>query len=143
MSGRRPAKAKVAKFLNKLHQQYQKVMSTGQKWLRREFRKHKSRPLWLRLGLVTWQVITTLITQIQKNVKKYWKGREQVWLAAQIRFRRSGFLLPMVSVLLLVFSLVVAATLLQSINRTTDVASERKQQVVYNSATVAFDRCKT
>lgn len=142
MSRRKPAKAIVMELLNKLQQQSLKLLNSAQKWLKKELSKHRSRPIWVRWGLIAWRVIEILLTQIQRNVKRQWQQRGQFWLLTQRRFSRSGFLLPMVSVLLVVFSLVVGAMLMQSIDRTTEVAGKRNEQVVYNTATVAIDRSK-
>lgn len=55
---------------------------------------------------------------------------------------RSGFVLPTAALLLLVVSLVIAAVLLRTINRTEQVIGIREEKVIYNAATPAIDRAK-
>lgn len=107
--------------------------------------------------LLPWQIIKLILTEItikvSRSIKRWRRGENpfrefkipglsQYWLLRSRGVSNSGFLLPMVAILLVVFSLVVGALLLQSVNRTTEVSSERNDQVVYNSATVAIDRAK-
>ncbi|MBD2184534.1 hormogonium polysaccharide biosynthesis protein HpsA [Aerosakkonema funiforme] len=55
---------------------------------------------------------------------------------------KAGFVLPTVTVLLLVVALVVAAILFRTGSRTNQVMGEREQQVIYNAATPAIERAK-
>ena len=63
-------------------------------------------------------------------------------LSRQFRFSQAGFVLPAVTVLLLIMSVVVGSLLFRSFSRTTQVIAEREQQVIYNAATPAIDRAK-
>ena len=63
-------------------------------------------------------------------------------LSRQLRVSQSGFVLPAVTVLLLIMSVVVGSLLFRSFSRTTQVIAEREQQVIYNAATPAIDRAK-
>ena len=63
-------------------------------------------------------------------------------LSRQFRFSQAGFVLPAVTVLLLIMSVVVGSLLFRSFSRTTQVIAEREQQVLYNAATPAIDRAK-
>ncbi|MCC5624846.1 hypothetical protein, partial [Nostoc sp. CHAB 5715] len=68
------------------------------------------------------------------------------WLARVLRvnFRRhqGGFVLPTTVMLLLIVTLVVTAIIFRTLSRTSQVISERQQQVIYNAATPAVDRAK-
>ena len=63
-------------------------------------------------------------------------------LSRQLRLSQAGFVLPAVTVLLLIMSVVVGSLLFRSFSRTTQVIAEREQQVIYNAATPAIDRAK-
>lgn len=93
------------------------------------------------------------------TLKRWWRNtRTQSyqavsgWLRSVLRplFRsvqspqnsRSGFVLPTAALLLLVVSLVIAAVLLRTINRTEQVMGIREEKVIYNAATPAIDRAK-
>ncbi len=93
------------------------------------------------------------------TLKRWWRNtRTQSyralsgWLRSVLRpvFRavqqpqnsRSGFVLPTAALLLLVVSLVIAAVLLRTINRTEQVAGIRQEKALYNAATPAVDRAK-
>ncbi|MBD2242604.1 hormogonium polysaccharide biosynthesis protein HpsA [Nostoc sp. FACHB-888] len=69
------------------------------------------------------------------------------WLARVLRvnFQRhqGGFVLPTTVMLLLIVTLVVTAIIFRTFNRTSQVISEREQQVIYNAATPAVDRAKS
>ncbi|WP_157867378.1 hormogonium polysaccharide biosynthesis protein HpsA [Gloeothece citriformis] len=54
-----------------------------------------------------------------------------------------GFVLPTMTMVLLVFSLVVGSILLRTSQYTTDVIANRESEVIYNSATPAIERAKT
>ncbi|MEL6224033.1 MAG: hypothetical protein AAFR31_15475, partial [Cyanobacteria bacterium J06627_8] len=56
---------------------------------------------------------------------------------------QQGFILPTVTLLLLVVSLTVGAITLRTLNRTADATGERQTQVVYNAAGPAIDRAKS
>lgn len=68
------------------------------------------------------------------------------WLARilGLNFRRTqgGFVLPTTVMLLLIVTLVVTAIIFRTFSRTSQVISERQQQVIYNAATPAIDRAK-
>ncbi|MCL1471495.1 hormogonium polysaccharide biosynthesis protein HpsA [Argonema antarcticum] len=73
------------------------------------------------------------------------------WLARNllnIRYKRryanakSGFVLPTVTVLLLVVALVIGAILFRTGSRTNQVIGQRDEQVIYNAATPAIERAK-
>jgi hypothetical protein len=55
---------------------------------------------------------------------------------------QEGFILPTVTLLLLILSLVVGLLIFRTFNRTEQVSGERKQKVIYNYATPAVDRAK-
>ncbi len=55
---------------------------------------------------------------------------------------KAGFVLPTVTLLLLVLALVIGALLFRIGSRTNQVINERQQQVIYNAATPAIDRAK-
>jgi hypothetical protein len=55
---------------------------------------------------------------------------------------QEGFILPTVTLLLLILSLVVGLLIFRTFNRTEQVSGERKQKVIYNYATPAIDRAK-
>lgn len=54
----------------------------------------------------------------------------------------AGFVLPTVTLLLLIASLVVAALVFRSFSRTTQVIANRQQQIIVNAATPAIERGK-
>lgn len=56
--------------------------------------------------------------------------------------RQEGFILPTTALVLVVVSLVIAALILRSLSRTTQVIGEREQQVIYNAASPAIERAK-
>ncbi|WNC59333.1 hormogonium polysaccharide biosynthesis protein HpsA [Thermosynechococcus sp. QS41] len=60
----------------------------------------------------------------------------------QVRFGRSGFVLPTVVIVILVLTITVGALMLRTLNRTTQVAGERQDIQVLNAATPAIDRAK-
>jgi hypothetical protein len=93
------------------------------------------------------------------TLKRWWRNtRTQSyqavsgWLRSVLRplFRsvqqpqnsRSGFVLPTAALLLLVVSLVIAAVLLRTINRTEQVMGQRQEKALYNAATPAVERAK-
>ncbi|MGA1475342.1 MAG: hypothetical protein ACO4AI_09305, partial [Prochlorothrix sp.] len=53
-----------------------------------------------------------------------------------------GFLLPTVTLMLLVLSLVVGTLVFRTFNRTAEVIGQRQQRALYNAATPAIDRAK-
>ncbi|MFB2922220.1 hormogonium polysaccharide biosynthesis protein HpsA [Aerosakkonema funiforme] len=55
---------------------------------------------------------------------------------------KSGFVLPTVTMLLLVVALVIAALLIRTGSRTNQVIGAREEQVIYNAATPAIERAK-
>jgi hypothetical protein len=55
---------------------------------------------------------------------------------------QEGFILPTVTLLLLILSLVVGLLIFRTYNRTEQVSGQRKQKVIYNYATPAIDRAK-
>lgn len=55
---------------------------------------------------------------------------------------KAGFVLPTVTLLLLVVALVIAAILLRTGSRTNQVIGAREEQVIYNAATPAIERAK-
>lgn len=55
---------------------------------------------------------------------------------------KAGFILPTVTMLLVVVALVIGSILLRTGSRTNQVISERNQQIIYNAATPAVDRAK-
>lgn len=55
---------------------------------------------------------------------------------------KAGFVLPTVTLLLLVVALVIAAILLRTGSRTEQVIGAREEQVIYNAATPAIERAK-
>ncbi len=55
---------------------------------------------------------------------------------------KAGFVLPTVTLLLLVVSLVIGAILLRTGSRTAQVIGAREEQVIYNAATPAIERAK-
>ena len=57
-------------------------------------------------------------------------------------YAKSGFVLPTVTLLLLVVALVIAAILFRTTSRTTQVMGAREEQVIYNAATPAIERAK-
>ncbi|MBO3459786.1 hormogonium polysaccharide biosynthesis protein HpsA [Aetokthonos hydrillicola Thurmond2011] len=59
------------------------------------------------------------------------------------RYLQSGFVLPTTVMVLLVVTLVVTTIIFRTFTRTSQVISERQQQVIYNSATPAIDRAKS
>ena len=56
--------------------------------------------------------------------------------------RQAGFVLPTTALMLVVVSLVIAALILRSLSRSTQVIGERQQQVIYNAASPAIDRAR-
>ena len=63
-------------------------------------------------------------------------------LSRQFRFSQAGFVLPTITVVLLIFSIVVGSLLFGASQRTTEVIGERENQVIYNAATPAIERAK-
>ena len=63
-------------------------------------------------------------------------------LSRQFRFSQAGFVLPTITVVLLIFSIVVGSLLFGASQRTTQVIGERENQVIYNAATPAIERAK-
>lgn len=55
---------------------------------------------------------------------------------------KAGFVLPTVTLLLLVLALTVGSLAFRTFTRTTETIGERQQRVIYNAATPAIDRAK-
>ena len=72
----------------------------------------------------------------------HWLLRCLFQLNLHTRYAPRGFILPTTVLLLMVVSLAVGAMTLRSYERTTQAASAREQQVLYNVATPAIDRAK-
>ncbi|MEH1933552.1 MAG: hormogonium polysaccharide biosynthesis protein HpsA [Nostoc sp.] len=91
------------------------------------------------------RAFTRFLRQVIK-LQKTLKTSTIRWLARVLRvnFRRhqGGFVLPTTVMLLLIVTLVVTAIIFRTFSRTSQVISERQQQVIYNAATPAVDRAK-
>ncbi|MDF5722246.1 MAG: hormogonium polysaccharide biosynthesis protein HpsA [Rhizonema sp. PD37] len=66
----------------------------------------------------------------------------RIFLGNSHQQRRGGFVLPTTVMLILVVTLVITALVFRTFTRSSQVISERQQQVIYNSATPAIDRAK-
>ncbi|MBR8837860.1 MAG: hormogonium polysaccharide biosynthesis protein HpsA [Stigonema ocellatum SAG 48.90 = DSM 106950] len=66
-----------------------------------------------------------------------------VLVSRRRRYIQGGFVLPTTVMLLLVVILVVTTLIFRTFSRTSQVISERQQQVIYNLATPAIDRAKS
>lgn len=99
---------------------------------------------------MTKRKYTRAFTRPLRQVVKLYKALKSStirWLTRFLRqnFRRQpqgGFVLPTTVMLLLIVTLVVTALIFRTFSRTSQVISERQQQVIYNSATPAVDRAK-
>ncbi len=87
------------------------------------------------------------ISKLSKNLtSNFVRWLLRVFLASpQRRWNRvqSGFVLPTTALLLVVVTLVIAALLIRTLNRTEQVMIERREKVIYNAATPAIDRAKS
>ena len=92
------------------------------------------------------RAFTRFLRQVIK-LQKTLKTSTIRWLARVLRvnFRQhqGGFVLPTTVMLLLIVTLVVTAILFRTLSRTSQVISEREQQIIYNAATPAVDRAKS
>ncbi len=97
------------------------------------------------------KVIYKLFRQLSRIVQKAalgfsnWLMRTFLVLGRKQRHpanAKAGFVLPTVTLLLLVVALVVAAILFRAGSRTTQVIGTREEQVIYNAATPAIERAK-
>ncbi|MBC6430475.1 hypothetical protein FM036_06375 [Nostoc sp. HG1] len=92
------------------------------------------------------RAFTRFLRQVIK-LQKTLKTSAISWLVRVLRgnFRQhqGGFVLPTTVMLLLIVTLVVTAILFRTFSRTSQVISEREQQVIYNAATPAVDRAKS
>ena len=91
------------------------------------------------------RAFTRFLRQVIK-LQKTLKTSAIRWLARvlQVNFQRhqGGFVLPTTVMLLLIVTLVITAIIFRTFSRTSQVISERQQQVIYNAATPAVDRAK-
>jgi len=92
----------------------------------------------------------------RSSVRKFWQAATALqsgvspqglyWLLRGSLVTRSrepgGFLLPTVTLMLLVLSLVVGTLVFRTFNRTAEVIGQRQQRALYNAATPAIDRAK-
>lgn len=92
----------------------------------------------------------------RSSVQKFWQAATDLqsgmspqglyWLLRGGLLTRSrepeGFLLPTVTLMLLVLSLVVGTLVFRTFNRTAEVIGQRQQRALYNAATPAIDRAK-
>ncbi len=86
-------------------------------------------------------------TQLVQSARRFSLSRDSFfWLWRSGALGRpatqEGFILPTVTLLLLILSLVVGLLIFRTFNRTEQVSGERKQKVIYNYATPAIDRAK-
>jgi hypothetical protein len=63
-----------------------------------------------------------------------------VWVTGE---QESGFILPTVTLLLIMLSLVIGTLVFRTYGRTTEVVGQRQQQVLYNAATPSVERAKS
>ncbi|MFZ4667501.1 MAG: hypothetical protein ACOYME_13830, partial [Prochlorotrichaceae cyanobacterium] len=91
---------------------------------------------------------TSLLQTLKKSLKSsmpldlsqlYWLWRSCFVTKGKTE---AGFILPMVTLLLLMVALVVGTLVYRSFSRTNQVFGERRQEILYNSATPAVDRGK-
>ncbi|MEH2289916.1 hormogonium polysaccharide biosynthesis protein HpsA [Nostoc sp.] len=91
------------------------------------------------------RAFTRFLRQVIK-LQKTLRTSATRWLARVLRvnFQRhqGGFVLPTTVMLLLIVTLVVSAIIFRTLSRSSQVISERQQQVIYNAATPAVDRAK-
>lgn len=95
---------------------------------------------------------------IYSNFKQFWQLTRTAsrklsrWLVRNLLHKgygrrhqataKAGFVLPTVTLLLLVVALVIGAILLRTGSRTSQVIGAREEQVIYNAATPAIERAK-
>lgn len=79
-----------------------------------------------------------------KQGQMHWLLRNWIILEQQrSHLATSGFVLPIVALLLLVVALVAGAIAYRSMNRSVRIVNERQTQIIYNAATPAIDRAKS
>ena len=89
------------------------------------------------------QSLLKQIEQLSKiDLKQQIQWLLRSWIVG-LRQPQAGFVLPTVVLVLLVVGLTVAALLIRSLSRTTQVIGQREQQEIYNAATPAIDRAKS
>jgi hypothetical protein len=93
------------------------------------------------------QRLRDTFTQLVQSARRFSLSRDNFfWLWRSGLMGRpatqEGFILPTVTLLLLILSLVVGLLIFRTFNRTEQVSGERKQKVIYNYATPAIDRAK-
>jgi hypothetical protein len=93
------------------------------------------------------QRLRDTFTQLVQSARRFSLSRDSFfWLWRSGALGRpatqEGFILPTVTLLLLILSLVVGLLIFRTFNRTEQVSGERKQKVIYNYATPAIDRAK-
>lgn len=83
------------------------------------------------------------VTKLHKIVKiSILRFLKIFFVSRRRRHIQSGFVLPTTVMLVLVVALVITALVFRTFSRTSQVISERQQQIIYNSATPAIDRAK-
>ncbi|BCX12452.1 MAG: hypothetical protein KatS3mg067_1390 [Thermosynechococcus sp.] len=89
--------------------------------------------------------IRHLMFQLQRWVRQrltplVGRRRQQ---GARLRWGRAGFVLPTAVIVLVVLSLTVAALMIRTLNRTTEVSGQRQEIQVMNATAPAIDRART
>jgi hypothetical protein len=79
----------------------------------------------LNRALVNWLLRSAFVTQNRRG------------------YRPAGFVLPAVTLLLLVVTLTVGAMTLRAFDRNTQVIANAQEKVIYNAATPAIDRARS
>ncbi len=92
----------------------------------------------MRRALKQFVRLTTTLRHTIGRQTVYWSLRANL----VTRNPQAGFVLPTVTLLLLVTSLVVGMLVFRSFNRTAQVIGNRQQQVLFTAATPAIDRAK-
>ncbi|MBD2771465.1 hormogonium polysaccharide biosynthesis protein HpsA [Iningainema tapete] len=87
-----------------------------------------------------WQKVVTL-NKTATTPDPQWFLR--ILLISSRRHLQGGFVLPTTVMVILVVTLAITALVFRTFSRTSQVISERKQQVIYNSATPAIERAKS
>ncbi|WP_013324230.1 hormogonium polysaccharide biosynthesis protein HpsA [Gloeothece verrucosa] len=126
----------IFKLFSKIPVALFSTMSLGEKWLSK-----KNSPYRLQEGsnFFKRRENAPYRSQRAKKLPKYLRLRKPFPLALSPK----GFVLPTMTMVLLVFSLVVGAILWRTSQYTQEVINDRQAQVIYNSATPAIERAKT
>ena len=84
-----------------------------------------------------------LACQDQSALHHLWRAWFVTQRSPHTGFSQAGFILPTVTLLLLMVSLIIGLLISRTYSRTTQVIGDRQQNTLYNAVTPAVDRAKS